>query len=75
MDALANIFGGMSHLVHSLGQCTRSYNNEVQVIYIIGSLAHALKLFNKPGSIYLVNVFELYILLIKKPKPSISRLM
>jgi hypothetical protein len=49
----------MSHLVHSLGDCTRSYSNEVQAIDIIGSLSYALKVFNKPGSIDLVNVVEL----------------
>jgi hypothetical protein len=73
MYALANIFGGMSHLVHSLGECTRSYSNEVQAIDIIGSLDYELKVFNKPGSIDLVNVVEIEILLIKKLKQSISR--
>jgi hypothetical protein len=56
MDALANIFGDMSHLVHSLGECTRSYSNEVQAIDITGSLDYALEMFNKPISIYLVNL-------------------
>jgi hypothetical protein len=47
MDALANISGGMSCLVHSLGDNIRSCRNDVQVTDIIGALTYALKVFNE----------------------------
>lgn len=75
MGALANISGGMSCLVHSLGDNIRSCRNDVQVTDIIGALAYALKVFNEPGSVDSVNVVELESLLIKQLEPSISRLV
>jgi hypothetical protein len=47
MGALANISGGMSCLVHSLGDNIRSCRNDVQVTDIIGALTYALKVFNE----------------------------
>ena len=75
MGALANISGGMSCLVHSLGDNIRSCRNDVQVTDIIGSLTYALKVFNEQGSVDSVNVVELESLLIKQLEPSISRLV
>lgn len=75
MGALANISGGMSRLVHSLGESIRSCNNDVQVSDIIGALAYTLKVFNETGSVDSVNVVELESLLIKQLEPSISRLV
>jgi hypothetical protein len=75
MGALAQISGGMSCLVHSLGDNIKSCRNDVQVTDIIGALTYALKVFNEQGSVDSVNVVELESLLIKQLEPSISRLM
>ncbi|XP_057858673.2 protein CELLULOSE SYNTHASE INTERACTIVE 1 isoform X1 [Cryptomeria japonica] len=74
MGALANISGGMSAIVLSLGENIETFRSDSQVADILGALAYALMVFKSDpaGSLDTVKIERL---LVKQLRPRISQLV
>lgn len=76
MGALANISGGMSAIVLSLGENIETFRSDSQVADILGAVAYALMVFNEKsdaaGSLDTVKIERL---LVKQLRPRISQLV